>query len=72
MVNNWKPRHYHGGDKFKRTLQEAFGPYTDHTIHPTERPTFRRALPWILLSMFAAAFVTGAGYFAVQLMWAGI
>lgn len=44
MVNNWRPRPLHDSGKFKRTLQEAFGPYTDHTIYPTERRSMKLAL----------------------------
>lgn len=50
---------YYGGQRFARTLQEAFGPYTNHTIHPTIHPTERRA-GWLRSLFWTAVIFAGA------------
>lgn len=38
MKNDYRTHRapYYGGEKFARTLQEAFGPYTDDKLHVKE------------------------------------
>jgi hypothetical protein len=58
MKNDYRTHRapYYGGQRFARTLQEAFGPYTNHTIHPTERRAGRlRSLFWTAVIFAGAA-----------------
>lgn len=70
MNRNDLPTHrapYYGGEKFPRTLQQAFGPYADW-YPTTRRSRLRRAAPWILLVAgvlaMAVSFLDTAGVFA--------
>lgn len=46
---------YYGGDKFARTLQEAFGPYAQ--LEVGRRSKVRRFLPWIVIAVSITAIV---------------
>ena len=34
--------------RYPRTLQQAFGPYTDNTLHPMREPANRRWQDWAI------------------------
>ena len=47
--------------RYPRTLQQAFGPYTDSTLHPMREPRNRRRQDWALYVVaVVAAVVLGA------------
>lgn len=41
--------------RYPRTLQQAFGPYTDNTLHPMPEPRARRRQDWVLYLVAVAA-----------------
>lgn len=43
--------------RYPRTLQEAFGPYTDHNIQPMREPRGRHRQDWALYVVAVVALV---------------
>lgn len=41
--------------RYPRTLQQAFGPYTDNTLHPMREPRTRHAQDWLLYAVAVVA-----------------
>lgn len=43
--------------RYPRTLQQAFGPYTDSKLHPMREPRTRHAQDWLLYAVAVVAVV---------------